>query len=104
MKRKILVLVASLLVFFQTIADVKLQGRPVSGRLATSVEKVKASASVPPNASNFKFSDVVNWTGQGENEAILVVQWNCAGETNAQVWGYRWTGTAIGAEMVVAIA
>lgn len=104
MKRKILVLMAALFVFFQTIADVKLQGRPVSGRLAASVEKLKALASVPPNASTFKFSDVVNWTGQGENEAVLIVQWNCAGENYAQVWGYRWKGTAIGAEMVVAIA
>lgn len=53
--------------------------------------------------TTFTFDNIQNWTGEGENEAAFVVQWNVEGETNARVYGYRWDGDAYGIDMVRAI-
>ncbi|MFH5804026.1 PEP-CTERM sorting domain-containing protein [Alienimonas sp. DA493] len=37
------------------------------------------------------------WIGSGENSAGFVIDWNDG--TEAEVWGYRWSGTATGEEM-----
>lgn len=51
----------------------------------------------------FTFDDITNWTGQGENRAALVIQWNTDEEENALVFGYRWSGQATGADMLKAV-
>lgn len=53
---------------------------------------------------SFTMDDILNWSGEGENQAALVVQWNVNGEENALVWGYRWTGKASGEMMIQAVA
>lgn len=53
---------------------------------------------------SFTMDDILNWSGEGENQAALVVQWNMNGEENALVWGYRWSGEATGEKMVKDIA
>ncbi len=50
------------------------------------------------------FSDIDYWVGSGANEAALIVDFNDGASTEAWAWGYRWTGSASGAEMIDAIA
>ena len=52
---------------------------------------------------DFTFDMITNWTGEGENEAALVIQWNDDREKNALVFGYRWDGMATGADMIRAV-
>lgn len=49
---------------------------------------------------SFTFDMIQNWSGQGENRAALVIQWNDDKEQNALVFGYRWDGTATGVDMI----
>ena len=51
----------------------------------------------------FTFDDIDNWTGDGENRAALVIQWNDDDEQTAMVFGYRWDGMATGADMLKAV-
>ncbi len=55
-------------------------------------------------SQDFGFDDIVNWTGEGDNRAALVLQWNVDGEENAIAFGYRWDGDACGYDMLSAIA
>lgn len=48
--------------------------------------------------------DIQNWTGSGSNRAGLVIQWNDGGNPASLAWGYRWTGSATGEDMIKAIA
>lgn len=50
------------------------------------------------------FDSVTTWVGSGANQAALVVDWNDAKHPQALVWGYRWDGTASGADMLQAIS
>jgi hypothetical protein len=50
------------------------------------------------------FSDIQYWVGSGPNQAGLVIDWNDATGTHSYAWGYRWTGTATGEDMIKAIA
>lgn len=52
---------------------------------------------------DFTFDKIESWTGEGENQAALVIQWNDPKETAALVFGYRWSGTATGADMIRAV-
>ncbi len=52
----------------------------------------------------FSMSDIHNWSGEGSNEAALVIQWNVDGETSAMAFGYRWDGEATGYDMIAAVA
>lgn len=52
---------------------------------------------------DFTFDKIESWTGEGENQAALVIQWNDPKETAALVFGYRWNGTATGADMIRAV-
>lgn len=52
----------------------------------------------------FTMSDIQNWSGEGANEAALVIQWNVDGETNAMAFGFRWDGEATGFDMMSAVA
>jgi len=52
---------------------------------------------------SFTFDDIEFWVGEGQNEAMLVVDWyDDKGST--LVWGYRWDGNSTGATMIMAIA
>lgn len=53
--------------------------------------------------NEFTFDDIQSWTGEGENRAALVIQWNDPRETHAVVFGYRWDGLATGADMIRAV-
>jgi hypothetical protein len=54
-------------------------------------------------AQAFSFADVTNWTGTGSNQAILVMDFNDGINPQSYAWGYRWDGTATGADMIAAI-
>lgn len=41
-------------------------------------------------ASPVDFSKITHWTGDGDNRAAIVVQFNTPGHPFAYVWGYRW--------------
>lgn len=90
---------------FVANADVRIQGVPVSGAVAQSVVRQMEYVSVMPiGEASFSFDQIQNWTGEGENQAALILQWNDDRETHAMVWGYRWDGEATGVDMVKAIA
>ncbi|MDE5790906.1 MAG: leucine-rich repeat domain-containing protein [Muribaculaceae bacterium] len=89
----------------------KVQGIPYSETLKKGVGKKIAPAwewdpnpaapALPEN--EFTFDDIQSWTGEGENRAALVIQWNDPRETHAIVFGYRWDGLATGADMIRAV-
>lgn len=84
------------------------QGVDYRSTLATVPDNVSFTATgsiaAPRNASKFTLDDIQFWAGSGSKSAGLVVQWNCAGEENALVFGYHWDGRASGADMIKAIA
>ena len=50
------------------------------------------------------FNDIQFWVGTGENRAALVVDWDDSTATDESlIWGYRWTGTATGSDMLQAV-
>lgn len=90
---------------FVANAEVCIQGVPVSGAVAQSVSRQMNGLAVMPVAEgSFSFDQIQNWTGEGANQAALVIQWNDDREENAMVWGYRWDGEATSVDMVMAIA
>jgi len=52
----------------------------------------------------FTFDDIEYWVGTGSNRAALVIDWNDGKNHQSLAWGYRWDGTAYGADMLMAIA
>ncbi|MCL1966519.1 MAG: fibrobacter succinogenes major paralogous domain-containing protein, partial [Fibromonadales bacterium] len=38
----------------------------------------------------FTFADIQYWIGTGENEAMLIIQWNDGKTPEALAWGYKW--------------
>jgi hypothetical protein len=50
------------------------------------------------------FEDIDYWVGEGPNQAVLVIQWNDDVSPGALAWGYRWSGSATGLDMINAIA
>jgi len=45
--------------------------------------------------------DIDFWTGEGENRAAIVIDWDSASAVDeAVVWGFRWTGIATGEDML----
>lgn len=66
------------------------------------------------NKTGFRFADILNWTGQGENYSALTIQWvsgddllNPADdEVFYRAWGYRWEKSAgvTGTDMLKAVA
>lgn len=55
-----------------------------------------------PYDGEFTFDMIENWTGEGENRAALVIQWNDELDRDpaALVFGYRWDGFATGFDML----
>ena len=77
---------------------------PQDGRIKASDWEWDPNPDAPAMSSaDFGFDDIENWTGDGENQAALVIQWNDSRETHAVVFGYRWNGQATGADMLKAV-
>ena len=86
------------------MAQWTVQGIPYNNpKMKKSMPKVLPMATTN---DSFSFDDIQNWTGEGENQAAVVIQFNTgkSTETNALVFGYRWNGEATGSDMIVAIA
>ncbi len=49
------------------------------------------------------FDDIIYWVGSGTNSAALVVDWNDGKSAESLAWGYRWSGTATGFDMISAV-
>lgn len=96
MKKKLL-LIGLIGMAFGATAQTTVQGIPYSN------PAVKIASVTPTTLSTdgtVTFDDIQNWSGEGENQAAFVVQWNDGKEEYAYVYGYRWTGTAYGVDMV----
>lgn len=52
----------------------------------------------------FSFSDVDFWIGEGDNEALLVIDWNDGNEPVSMAWGYRFDGNVTAEAMMEAIS
>lgn len=61
-------------------------------------------AAAAAQAQTFDFGDIVNWTGSGDNQAAMLIDWQDGSTHPALVWGYRWNGVANGEDMLQAIA
>jgi hypothetical protein len=54
--------------------------------------------------SQFSFNDIKLWAGTGTNKAALVIEWTTPGGGYVtKVWGYKWSGTKTGRDMLNAI-
>ncbi|MBN1906186.1 MAG: VPLPA-CTERM sorting domain-containing protein [Deltaproteobacteria bacterium] len=57
-------------------------------------------------SGNSAWIEVDAWTGSGENETILVVDWNIYSgpyQTESHAFGFRWNGTAYESDMLDAL-
>ena len=98
--KKLLLIFTALCVTLSVAAQVRVQGVP-----RADVHKAPAQVKKAANESEFTFSDIKNWSGEGANMAAFAIQWNTGkdSETTAMVCGYRWDGTATAADMLDAI-
>jgi hypothetical protein len=62
------------------------------------------STSLTTIAGIVGMDDIEYWVGSGANSAALVIDFNDGRTSESYVWGYRWDGTACGADMLIAIA
>lgn len=66
--------------------------------------KISVSAALllglPVIAPAFTFSDISFWTGQGTNQAALVIDWHDSKLPNALAWGFRWNHDATGRDLI----
>ena len=64
-----------------------------------------ASALVASSASAqvVGFDDIQNWTGTGQNQAALVIDWNDGRPGESLLWGFRFDGNPTGEAMFRAI-
>lgn len=67
--------------------------------LFCAISNLKAQTS-----ETFSFDNIVNWTGEGENQAALVIQWYGEEAPNALAFGYMWDGSATLYDALCAIA
>lgn len=74
--------------------------RPLAA-IAAFAALTAASVAATPVQS---FDDITMWIGTGSNRAALVIDWNDGSTTESYAWGFRWNGTATGADMLRAIA
>jgi hypothetical protein len=54
--------------------------------------------------NDFAFEDVEYWIGEGNNEALFVVDWNDGIEPESTAWGFHFEGEITGEEMLTAIS
>jgi hypothetical protein len=53
--------------------------------------------------ADFDPSNVDHWVGDGDNTAVMVIDWNDGTQPASLAWGYRWDGLATGEDMLRAI-
>jgi hypothetical protein len=53
--------------------------------------------------SAFSVSDVDYWIGSGENQAVVVIDWQDSKSPQSIAWGYRWNGQASGQDLMTAV-
>lgn len=70
----------------------------LAGGVLTAMLLVSSSAK-----ADFEFDDVQVWVGSGENEALLVIDWNDGIRPQSMAWGYRWDGEASAEDMLIAV-
>jgi hypothetical protein len=65
-----------------------------------------SSSSTPSSSSTLASDDIQYWVGEGENRAMLILQWNDEKSPDALAWGYRWNAgeTKYGYDMINDIA
>ena len=51
----------------------------------------------------FPFADIQFWTGEGTNQAAVVIDWGRNDNSAVRAWGYRWNGDATAADALLAI-
>jgi hypothetical protein len=49
------------------------------------------------------FDDITFWVGTGTNQAGLIIDFHDGQTRQSFAWGYRWNGTASGADMLLAV-
>lgn len=87
----------------RTVQGVPYTPKSADGKLRAASDWEWATPDDMAGDANFTFDMIKNWTGDGENQAALVIQWNYDDEPAALVFGYRWTGQATGADMLKAV-
>lgn len=87
----------------RTVQGVPYTPKSADGKLRAASDWEWATPDDMAGDANFTFDMIKNWTGEGENQAALVIQWNYDDEPAALVFGYRWTGQATGADMLKAV-
>ena len=53
--------------------------------------------------ASFSFGEIEFWVGSGANQAALVLDWNDGKGDESLAWGFRWDGSATGADMLAAV-
>lgn len=77
--------------------------RTIVARLCAVVALTLALSGANANAIVTSLSDITFWVGSGNNTAGLVVDFHDGSARQSFAWGYRWDGTASGADMILAI-
>lgn len=54
--------------------------------------------------AQFQFSDVAFWTGSGPDSTVLIVDFKDGTDDSSYAWGYRYSGTATGSDLLQAVA
>ncbi len=54
-------------------------------------------------SSAFGFADITEWSGSGSNQTALVIDWNDGVQPESLVFGFRWSGSATGFDMLNSI-
>jgi hypothetical protein len=72
--------------------------------ISCSEESSNSPNEYPSSSSDFTFDSIQYWVGEGENRAMLIIQWNDGKEPAALAWGYKWNGTKYGIDMLMDIA
>lgn len=58
----------------------------------------------PAMGASFAFDDIQYWVGSGTNRAAIAIDWSdTSNDPPALVWGFRWSGTAHGSDMLAAV-
>ncbi len=55
---------------------------------------------VDTRINDFTFDDVQYWVGEGENKALLVIDWNDSVSPESYAWGYRFDDEVTGEQML----
>jgi hypothetical protein len=58
----------------------------------------------PGLTAQFTMNDVVFWTGTGDNQCVLLIDFNDTASADCLAWGYRFDGIKTAADMLSAVA